>query len=115
MSGKCLTLSPTVKVEVEDGGLYVMCAELTYRQDLFTVVPSVDYEQGFGTRTSSCRRNDTLGSWIPPPERSLDVTLEGPNGAVSEIGWPACCQSPYFLHTHALSHPTLLNTSGTRS
>lgn len=57
------------------------------------MVPSPNWEQGYGTPSSSCRQNNTLGSWIPPANRSLDVKLEGPSGAVSEVGWPACCAS----------------------
>jgi hypothetical protein len=60
-------------------------------QDLFTVVPSAQYSTSYSDAGQGCRSDATLGSWVPLPEKVLDVKLEGPSGAVSEIGWPACC------------------------
>jgi hypothetical protein len=63
-----------------------------YNQDLFTIVPSEQYASSYAT-DGPCRSPTIQGSWAPEPEKVLDVKLEGPNGAVSEIGWPACCTS----------------------
>lgn len=73
------------------------------------MVPSQNYDAGYATPVSSCRKNDTLGSWIPTPENRLEVVLEGPNGAVSEVGWPACCKSSSHLSS---SSPIVLIPSG---
>jgi hypothetical protein len=63
-----------------------------YNQDLFTIVPSEQYASSYA-KDGPCRSPTIQGSWAPEPEKVLDVKLEGPNGAVSEIGWPACCTS----------------------
>jgi len=63
-------------------------------QDLFTVIPSERYESFYNLAGTLCRNTVVIsGSWVPPPEKLLEVKLEGPSGAVSEVGWPACCRS----------------------
>jgi len=72
---------------------------LAHNQDLFTVVPSEEYNPSYNTAGLRCRSPTIQGAWVPEPEKMLDVKLEGPSGAVSEIGWPACCMSlpfPFF-------------------
>jgi len=62
-------------------------------QDLFTVIPSERYDTSYTIAGMRCRSPTVLGSWVPPSEKLLEVKIEGPSGAVSEVGWPACCMS----------------------
>ena len=61
------------------------------KQDLFTVIPSEQYDPFYNLAGLRCRSPTVSGSWVPPAEKLLEVKIEGPSGAVSEVGWPACC------------------------
>jgi hypothetical protein len=80
-------------------------------KDLFTVIPSERYDTAYNLGAQNCRSPTVLGSWVPPLEKLLEVKIEGPSGAVSEVGWPACCMSPpYSLHFSLLVYLVLIPT-----
>jgi hypothetical protein len=81
-------------------------------KDLFTVIPSERYDTAYNLGAQNCRSPTVLGSWVPPPEKLLEVKIEGPSGAVSEVGWPACCMSPFHpFHSSLLLYLSLNPTS----
>jgi len=85
--------------------------ELT-KQDLFTVIPSEQYDPYYSLAGLRCRGPTVSGSWVPPAEKLLEVKIEGPSGAVSEVGWPACCTlSLHFIRLSFLGVFSLLMSS----
>lgn len=62
-------------------------------QDLTTVVPSSETEAAYANATSECRTTDVMASWVTNSSQTLDVSLEGISGTISQNAWPQSCES----------------------